>query len=111
MIDPLMYQTSSNKNNVNSWRSQISNLGEIKWDYLPLWMRSVQSDSRMELGFILAVPLCFCKVGSADTVMLNIKNSNFDFKLVDYTVDRFIINKIIGEDSDKYIVFNNRNLQ
>lgn len=111
MIDPMLYQTTYNKSNVNTWRSQIATLGELKWDYLPIWMRSVQPDYQMELGFILAVPLCFCKVGTADDILLNIKYSDFDFKLLDYTIDRFIINKVIGEESDKYIVFNNRNLQ
>jgi len=111
MIDPMLADTKYDKNNVTEWRSQISKLGKLKWDYLPLWMRSVQPDARTQLGFILAVPLCFCKVGQSDNILLNIKNSNFDFKLIDYTVDRVIINKIIGDNTDKYIAFNNRNLQ
>lgn len=111
MVDPLLENTLYNKDNVNVWRSQIMKMGDTRWDYLPLWMRSVQPDARMQLGFVLAVPLCFCKIGTADDIMLNIKHSEFDFKLLDYTVDRVIINKIIGDNTDKYIVFNNRNLQ
>jgi hypothetical protein len=107
----MLADTLYDKNNVTQWRSQISKLGKLKWDYMPLWMRSVQPDSRTQLGFTLAVPLCFCKVGTADNILLNIKYSNFDFKLIDYTVDRVIINKIIGDNTDKYIAFNNRNLQ
>jgi Putative Ig domain len=111
MIDPALANTMYDKHNVTLWRSQISKMGKFRWDYLPLWMRSVQPTARMQLGFILAVPLCFCKVGMADSIITNIKHSNFDFKLLDYTVDRVIVNKIIGDDTDKYIVFNNRNLQ
>jgi hypothetical protein len=92
------------------WRNDIEQLGVTKWDYLPLWMRSVQPASRKDLGFITAVPLCFCKVGMADDILLNIKHSNFEFNLLDYTIDRFIINKVIGYDADKYIIFKNRSL-
>lgn len=109
MIDPLLENTTYATDNVTQWRSDILNLGSSKWDYLPLWMRSVQPLSRKQLGFVLGVPLCFCQNGSADGIMLNIKYSNFDFKLLDYTVDRFIISKVTGYDADKYIVFKNRN--
>jgi hypothetical protein len=109
MIDPLLEDTEYAINNVRMWRSQITAIGEVKWDYLPLWMRSVQPSYRKQLGFVLGVPLCYCKPGAADQILLNIKNSNFDFKLLDYTIDRFIINKVNGYDADKYIVFKNRN--
>jgi hypothetical protein len=62
-----------------------------------------------ELGFKLAVPLCFCKVGAADDIILNIKNhlntSDFKFNLIDFTVDRYIIDSVTGQTQDKYLVF------
>ena len=73
-------------------------------------MRSVQPNERHELGFKTAIPLCFCKVGLGDEILLNIKHSNFEFNLLDYTIDRFIISKVNGYDADKYIIFNNRSL-
>lgn len=110
MIDPQLYDTSYNQDNITKWRSDIDAIDVSRWDYLPLWMRSVQPDARKPLGFVLGVPLCFCKVGLGDSIILNIKHSNFDFKLLDYTIDRFIINKLTGYDADKYIIFNKRNL-
>jgi hypothetical protein len=110
MIDPLIENTLYATDNMTMWRNDIEQLGVTKWDYLPLWMRSVQPASRKDLGFITAVPLCFCKVGMADDILLNIKHSNFEFNLLDYTIDRFIINKVIGYDADKYIIFKNRSL-
>jgi hypothetical protein len=74
-------------------------------------MRSVQPTYRKELGFILAVPICFCKVGTADNIMLKIKYSDFDFKLIDYQIDRFIINAVTGSHTDKYIIFDNKETQ
>lgn len=70
-------------------------------------MRSIQSGAREELGFQLAIPLCYCKVGTADDILLNIKFSNFDFRVLDYTADRYIIDAVQGETGDKYLVFKN----
>lgn len=95
-------------NNVAIWRTEFSKISEPKYNFLPLWMRSVQPLERKELGFILAVPICYCKVGAADGIILNIKHSNFDFKLIDYRIDRFIIDKTEGSPTDKYIIFNNK---
>jgi hypothetical protein len=84
-------------------------------NYLPLWMRSFQDDTRQELGFVLALPLCYCLPGYAQEIVLNIKNSKFDFKNLDFTVDRYIIDSVIpnlGEQNygDKYLVFKNNGL-
>ena len=84
-------------------------------NYLPLWMRSFQDDTRQELGFVLALPLCYCLPGYAQEIVLNIKNSNFDFKNLDFTVDRYIIDSVTpnpGEVNygDKYLVFKNNGI-
>jgi hypothetical protein len=84
-------------------------------NYLPLWMRSFQDDTRQQLGFVLALPLCYCLPGYGTEIALNIKNyqstTGFDFKNLDFTVDRFIIDSVIpnGEQNygDKYLVFKN----
>jgi hypothetical protein len=90
---------------ISIWRDQILAVGDRERNYLPLWMRSVQDDSKQELGFVLAVPICFCKPGTSADIMLNIKFSGFDFKNLDYTVDRYIIDSVTGSGNDKYLVF------
>lgn len=90
---------------ISIWRDRISAVGNRERNYLPLWMRSVQDDSKQELGFVLAVPICFCKPGTSADIMLNIKYSGFDFKNLDYTVDRYIIDSVTGYGNDKYLVF------
>ena len=52
-------------------------------------------------------PLCYCKPGTADDILLNIKNRNFDFKQIDFVIDRYIIDSVTGYSADKYIVFKN----
>lgn len=41
MIDPLIENTLYATDNMTMWRNDIEQLGVTKWDYLPLWMRSV----------------------------------------------------------------------
>jgi hypothetical protein len=89
------------------WRKRIAELGIKDRNFLPLWMRSIQSGSVQELGYVKAIPLCFCKVGRADDVVLNIKYSQFNFKQIDYQIDRYIIDAVNGYFNDKYIVFRN----
>jgi hypothetical protein len=76
-------------------------------NYLPLWMRTIQSGSKEQLDYVLAVPICFCKVGTADDIILNIKHSGFDFKNIDYTVDRYTIDAVTNSTGDKYLAFSN----
>jgi peroxidase len=96
---------------ISNWQDRFASIGKTERNYLPLWMRSIQPGFKKELGFKLAVPLCYCKVGTANDIMLNIKNhmktTGFDFKLLDYTADRFIIDAIDGATGDKYFVFKN----
>ncbi len=51
------------------------------------------------------IPLCYVKPGQADDIILNIKNSQFDFKVLDFEVDRYIIDALDGEIEDKYLAF------
>ena len=90
---------------ISLWRKQLATVGATERNYLPLWMRSVQDESKQEIGFVLAVPICYCKPGTSADVVLNIKYSGFDFKDLDYTVDRYIIDSVTGSGDDKYLVF------
>jgi len=91
------------------WRKRLRAIANARRErnYLPLWMRSIQENSIVEIDYIAAIPLCYCKVGGADEILLNIKNSDFDFKTIDYTIDRYIIDSVDGYYEDKYLVFRN----
>jgi len=94
-------------NSITNWQTRLSGVGLSERNYLPLWMRSIPSGSKAQLGYVLALPLCFCKPGTADDIITNIKFNGFDFKVIDYTIDRFIINAVTGNINDKYLVFRN----
>jgi hypothetical protein len=101
-------------NSISNWRDRLEEAKNIdnrqlfsERNYLPLWMRSIQPGEKQELDYTLALPICYCKVGTADDIILNIKYSGFDFKSLDYTVDRYIIDSVEGYTQDKYLVFKN----
>jgi len=94
-------------NSVTNWKRRLKGVGATERNYLPLWMRSIQPGGKQELDFQLALPICYCKVGTADDIILNIKYSGFDFKSLEYTVDRYIIDAVDGYARDKYLVFRN----
>jgi len=92
-------------NSITNWQKRIGTVGLTERNYLPLWMRSIPKGSKAQPGYVLCVPICFCKPGTSAGIALNIKHSGFDFNTIDYTVDRFTISAVTGYTSDKYLVF------
>jgi hypothetical protein len=92
-------------NSITTIRKEIDKIGDTERNFLPLWMRTPQSASGIEQGFTKGIVICYCILGQADYILLNIKHSNFDFKKIDFTVDRVIIDSVQGESGDKYIAF------
>jgi hypothetical protein len=95
-------------NSIKNMRSRIGTVGDRDREFLPLWMRSTQEQAAYETGFVQALPLCYCKPGSADKIVARIKASGFDFKTIDFVADRYIIDIIDGEIEDKYLAFPQR---
>ena len=92
-------------NSIQNMRSRIKDIGERDRDYLPLWMRSIQPDSRVETGFVKALVLCYTKPGKAGIIKAKIKARNFDFKDLDFEIDRYLIDIIYDNIQDKYFAF------
>ena len=92
---------------ITNWRTRLGAVGATERNYLPLWMRSITLGQKAELDYVLAIPLCFCKPGASSSIALNIKFSGFDFKTIDYTIDRFTIDSVTGYVGTKYLVFKN----
>lgn len=101
------YTTWKSPSSISLMRKRIRSLGLGDRNYLPLWMRTVQDGSVVELDYQLAVPICFCKSGFAKDIILNISKNGFDFTTIDYEIDRYIIDSVTGYSADKYLVFTN----
>ena len=76
-------------------------------EFLPLWMLTPQDNKTAATGFIKAIPLCYCKPGEGDYILLNIIKSGFDFTTINYSVDRFIVDQTVGNTKLQFLKFNN----
>ena len=93
--------------NITNMRDRIRDVGKNLREFYPLWMRTSQVTGQGELGFVLAVPLCYCKPGNADQIILNIANSGFDFKELNVEIERYNIDSTNGNSNEQYIPFAN----
>ena len=93
--------------NVTNMRENIAESGITEGSFLPIWMSTAQGSGVQELGYVTAVPLCYCKPGTAAQILLNITNSGFDFKNLDFEIDRYIVDATTGNSDEQYIAFGN----
>lgn len=93
--------------NITNMRNRLRKVGSNLRDFYPLWMRTAQVAGEAELGFRLAIPLCYCKPGEADNVILNIANSNFNFKQLNIEIERYSIDATAGVSNEQYLPFAN----
>ena len=83
-------------NAVANMRSRMKTLGHKEWDYLPLWMKTTQAGEKAPLGYIMAVPICYCKPNTGGLVKKRIQDKALKFKNIAFTIDRYTVgnNKI-----------------
>src|SRR5210317_288282 len=78
-------------NAVANMRSRMKNLGHKEWDYLPLWMKTTQAGDLAPLGYVMAVPIAYCKPGTAALVKKRIEDKSLNFKNIAFTIDRYVV--------------------
>jgi len=93
--------------NTTNMRAKISALGATENEFLPLWMRTPQANLQQLLGFVLAVPLCYCKPNTSQSILLSFKNSGYNFNNINYEIDRYIVDSTTGLAAEQYIMFPN----
>ena len=100
-------------NAVERMRDRMKSLGHKEYTYLPLWMRTTQAGDLAPLGFVLAVPLCYCKPGQSGLVKKRIQDKNLNFKNIDFIIDRYTVSRskvtpvqFVGDGSTTTFVLN-----
>jgi|TARA_B110000977_G_scaffold159874_1_gene203978 hypothetical protein len=93
--------------NLNNMRDNIRTVGATNRQFVPLWMRSQQSNSVNELGFTPSIVLCYCKPGTSAIIKAAINASNFNFKIFNLDMDRYIIDGTDNTSQEQYILFAN----
>ena len=103
-------------NSVDNWQNSLETIPvygrTIKVDeYLrPRFMRTIQQSTGAPLGFIKAMPICYALPGQGYAIKRKIELSGFDFKLIDFEVDRLIIDQTFDYSGDKYLKFPIKNV-
>jgi hypothetical protein len=95
-------------NSFKNMRKRIQTIGSRDRSFLPLWMRTIQTSAFRETGYVKALILCFAKPGFGAAVISRIKFSGFDFKMIDFTADRYVIDILDGQIENKYLAFPQR---
>ena len=76
---------------VANMRSRMKSLGHKEWEYLPLWMKTTQSGDLAPLGYVMAVPICYCKPGKSALVKKRIEDKQLEFKNISFIIDRYVV--------------------
>jgi hypothetical protein len=95
------------RENIKTMKLDDSTRAASSRDFLPLWMRTPQNSSLSDLGYVLAIPLAYTLPGYSNTVKANIENNGYDFKTINYDIDRYIIDTTSGNSNEQYIIFAN----
>ena len=82
-------------NAVTNMRSRMKSLGHKEYTYLPLWMRTTQSDTLAPLGYVMAVPICYCKPGTSARLKKRIEDKKVEFKNIQFTIDKYVVGKSV----------------
>ena len=80
-------------NAVANMRSRMKSLGHKEWDYLPLWMKTTQVGDLAPLGYVMAVPICYCKPGTSALVKKRIEDKSLVFRNIQFIIDRYVVSK------------------
>lgn len=101
---------------ITNMRNRIQDIGLTDNRFLPLWMKTRQTDTGKQPGYVRAVPIAYCKPGKGKELLLKINNylesSEFAFTDINYFVDRYVIDATLGNSNTQFIIWpkNNRSI-
>ena len=90
---------------IENMRDRIRDIGAESLDFIPLWMRSSQGLELKELGYVLAVPLVYTIEGGSEIIKNRMLSKGYDFKFINYEIDRYIIDATENNSQEQYIIF------
>jgi hypothetical protein len=76
----------------------------------PVYMRTAQSGDYLPPYYMSVIPICYALPGQGSRIASRIQLSGFDFKLLDFEVDRLIVQKSKDSSSAKYLIFSNQSI-
>jgi len=86
-------------NSLKNMRSKLDDVGQVTGEFLPLWMRSVQSTGN-SLGWTPAVPIAYCQPGESAQVKYNIEKRGIDMRSLPFRFNELYTLNHLGTTID-----------
>lgn len=83
----------------------IGGIISVDNSFRPRFMKTIQSATGTPLGFVKAVILCYALPGKGADIVSRIKTTSFDFKQLDFDVDRLYVEQSATSTSTSYLLF------
>jgi hypothetical protein len=131
VVDPNMTKTGesvtttfyTNENQNIYYPSSISNMRiqlealvsdqayvSVNPDGLPLFMRTAQPNEIQPPGYLPVMILCYAFPGSGAKIAGRVRRSKFDFKQINFEIDRVIVSNSLESGADKYLMLERQSL-
>ena len=113
-VGPVIYNNDNiyYPNSVDNMRSSLQHIVlpdftyiGLNEDNLPRYMNTAQVGDYKPTGYMRVVPICYALPGQGSRIISRIKLSGFDFKKVNFEVDRLILQNSLDSSTAKYVIF------
>jgi len=74
-------------------------------------MNTAQQGNYLPLGYVKVVILCYALPTFGDRILARINLSKFNFKTINFEIDRLTIENTLDNTSNKYLLFNKQNIR
>lgn len=82
----------------------------INENFTPRFMRTVQEGDYSPPEYMRIIPICYAKPGQGSKIISRIKLSNFDFKKINFEIDRIIVQNSLDNSTAKYLIFERKSI-
>jgi hypothetical protein len=111
MHNKIYYPSSIDNMRLTLESIKIDNtLIEVDKTQLPRFMQTAQTGSYIPTEYIPVIVLCYTTPKDGSKIISRIKKSKFDFKLLDFEVDRIFVETSLDNEADKYLLFNRKSI-
>jgi hypothetical protein len=106
-VDSIYYPASIKNMRTQLSRIQLDDYSTIQTNRFlePRFMQTAQDGSILPTNYIHVVPLCYTLPGKSKQIQRKIQASGFEFNMIDFEVDRILVQTSLDNTSTKYLLF------
>ena len=94
---------------IDNMRKRLSSIN-IKNDLLPRFMQTYQKGELYPPNYLPVLIICYALPGQGRIIVNRIKQSGFDFKRIDFEIDRIYVQNTLDYPSTKYLLLPKNNI-